>query len=157
EGEGGARYEFQIESAKVGFTELTFDCDPGLTPGSVTVNNLLNWQVGGDGPASRELVVRLREPTRSATLVGLGTFPGPWDTTRWWSPIVSLRDAVRLGERLQLSIAPGQEVRDWRPGGFRLARAERGADRSYVMDFEPAALPAGQSVPARPSMVVVRG
>src|SRR5262249_32247875 len=61
EGEGGGRFEFQIESAKVGFTELTFDCDPALTPGSVTVNNLLDWQVGGDRPASRQLVVRLRE------------------------------------------------------------------------------------------------
>jgi hypothetical protein len=157
EGEGGGRYEFQIESAKVGFTELTFDCDPDLTPGSVTVNNLLNWQVGGDGPVSRQLVVRLREPTRSATLVISGTFPVPWGTTRWTSPTVSLRDAVRLGERLQLSIAPGQEVRDWRPGGFRLVRAERSVDRSYVLELEPGPLPAGQTVPARPSMVIVRG
>src|SRR5262245_39285293 len=154
--EGNGRYEFQVESAKVGFTELTFDCDPRLTPTSVTVNNLLSWQVEGDGGNAPRVIVRLREPSRSATVVISGTIPLQWEPARWVSPAVWLRDAVQRSERLQIAVGPGLTFRDWRPGGFRLIRGDLSVDRAYVIESEPGPLPLGQSAPERPSLVLAR-
>jgi hypothetical protein len=146
--EGAARIEFQVESAKAGFAELTIEYDPDLTIASVNVNNLASWAADpGDGP-DRHAVVRLREPTRSATVVVTGTFPIPWYPNRWTCPRARLAGVVTRSERERIVVGPAFRVSDWRPGGYRLVRAEAGSGRTFEIEVEPGPGPAGRSAPS---------
>jgi hypothetical protein len=155
-GEGTASFDFQIDSAKGGFTDLEFAFDPGLTPTAVRANNLAGWTVPPDAGPTRRLLVRLSEPTRSAKVEVAGTLALPLGSAPWVSPALTLKDAISRGERLQLSVAPALRFRDWRPGDYRLVKAEGGFDGSYLLDVEPGLLPADRAVPVRPSLVVTR-
>lgn len=151
EADGSARYEFQVESAKAGMNDMTFECDPAFVPAGVRVNNLASWNF-----ADNKLIVKLSEPTRSATVVVNGTFSWPNGPTAWQSPAVTLANAVPLGERLSIAIAPGVRFRDWRAGGYRIVKASALPDRTYQIEAEPLPLPVGQKAPARPSLALNR-
>lgn len=155
-GEGTAQYEVQVDSAKIGFADLEFTFDAGLTPTAVTVNNLATWAVApGDGP-TRRLLVRLTEPTRSASVTVAGTFAVPRAPAAWVSPALAVTGAVSRGESLHLSVGSALRFRDWRPGDYRLVRAERGLTGPYLLTVEPEPLPPDRATPVRPSLVVVR-
>ena len=154
--EGTASFDFQIDSAKAGFTDLEFAFDPGVTPTAVRANNLAGWTVAPEVGPTRRLLVRLSEPTRSAKVEVVGTFAVPVGSAPWVSPALTLKDAISRGERLQLSVAPALRFRDWRAGDYHLVKAEGGLDGSYLLDVEPGPLPADRTVPVRPSLVVTR-
>lgn len=149
--EGSARFEVQVESARSGFTDLTFGHDPGFTPTGVRVNNLAGWApVAGEG-GSPALSVRLREPTRSASVVVSGRVTVPWDRP-WVVPGVWLVGGVHRSERVSLTVGPDLRLKEWVPGGFRLVRGEQAADQSYVLEAEPGPLKAGRPRAERPAV-----
>ena len=154
--EGTASFDFQVDSAKGAFVDLVFDFDAKLTPKVVRANNLTEWTVLPGPGSTRRLSVRFSEPARSVKIEVAATFMLPLGQTPWVSPALTLREAVSRGERLQLSIAPPLRFREWRPGDYTLVKAEGGLDGSYLLDLEPAVVPADRVAGARPSLVVTR-
>jgi hypothetical protein len=148
-GSGGtARYEFQVESPRVGFTELVFGHDSGFQPTGVRVNNLVSWTTTGGGSQPPGVVVRLREPTRSAVVVLTGTLATTPAGKLWVSPGVWVKSAVQRSERLKIVLSPTCRIRDWNPNGSRLILSELGPDQFYTLDLERVA-------PGRPTLEVV--
>lgn len=136
--EGTGRYEFQVESAKIGFTELTFHYDAAFIPAAVRVNNMESWSATTDGDNAPSIIVRLREPTRSAAVVISGSLKMPLASQPWVSPGVRLKSGVHRSERLNFAIGSALILRDWNPQGFRLIRSELATDQSYTLETESA-------------------
>ena len=151
-----ARFEFQVESAKTGFSELQFTHDPAFIPSSVSANNLVSWSLVTGDPATPAILVRLREPTRSASVVISGSSAITLSPNEWQSSGVWLAKAVLRSEKLFLSVGAGLELRDAKLRDFALTKSEQGADQSYVLEIEPARLAGATQPLRRPSLVVSR-
>jgi hypothetical protein len=146
---GTARYEFQVESPKVGFSELAFVQDSGFQPAGVRVNNLVSWSATGGGSEPPGVVIRLREPTRSAVVVLTGTLAASPASKPWVSPGVWVNSAVQRSEGLKIVVSPTCRIRNWNPNGSRLIRSDLGTDQSYTLEVDRVG-------PGRPTLEVVQ-
>ena len=151
-----ARFEFQIDCAKGGVSDLTFEHDAAFTPATVTANNLMSWSALPESNGKGRLSVRLREPTRSTSVVLAGPIALPGLGRRWTSPTASLVNAVIRSEALTLVLGPGLRFQDFEPGGFRLVRGEVASDRNFAVNLVPGPAVEGQAALARPSATLVQ-
>src|SRR5262249_33894113 len=151
---GTARYEFQVESPKIGFTELVFGHDPGFVPTSVRVNNLVSWTASPEGSEPSSVVIRLREPTRSAVVVLTGALTVPTQKKPWASPGVWLKSGILRSERLKIVLSQSCSFQGWDSKGFRLVRSELGADQSYTLEAERVAPEQANASAGRPRLEV---
>ncbi len=149
-----ARFEFQVESAKTGFSEMQFAHDLLFVPTGVTANNLVSWSPVIGDPAKPSILVRLREPTRSATVVISGTATVSASPDEWQSPGVQLVNGILRSEKLALSVGPSLELRDLKLRDFTLVKSEQEMDRSYHLVLEPGLVTGPSPQQQRPSIIV---
>jgi hypothetical protein len=133
--DAGMRSEFQVESSRAGFAEFAIEHDAQLTISGVSVNNLAAWSIE-PGKAANRLLVRLREPTRSATVVVTGSAPIALGPSRWTSPRAWVVGGVRLSEQLRIVVGPTLWLNDWQPGAYRVVRGAVSPSRNYEIDAE---------------------
>jgi hypothetical protein len=147
-GQTSCEFSFDIEAPHGGVRELAVRCDPGFRPTEVGVRNLDGWEVQppAGGNPSPTILVRLREPLQSGTLMLQGFVPTTTGRA-WTSPSASIVGAVPRGEVLTVRVHPDLKLEDWRAGSYRLVESTVTPDRWQVLTLHAGLVRTGHARP----------
>jgi len=146
-GQVACLFEYDLRPAKGTVREWTFALDPELQVSDVVVNNRAAWTIESTGwfNLSRQLRVTLRQPgTGGKVLISaVAPVPVPMPTTGLPLPMIRPLTGHLLAESLEVRMAPGLKLVEWKPGDYRLTDSQLLPDQTRMLSLVGTLTPAG--------------